>query len=264
MTGFTCLTDPTCETPPYESFTISRRGEITSFNPFDAPSSFASGVNPSGTVVGTYTDSGGVTHGYQLCHGKFTSNNFPVSYLPSMEELIPRETSSASTRHVQGKHRYYSLEGPNVARALESLSVIAGRPQSRFVPNTPGRLRVARTCYDHIAGTLGVALHDRFQALGWLASDPATGDAYDLTPHGTTEFSGLGIDLSATRALRRRFAYACLDWSERRPHVGGALGAAILEIALKRKWVLQDLDSRSLGVTGLGRREMRARFGLTS
>ena len=166
--------------------------------------------------------------------------------------------------HVQGKHRYYSLEGPNVARALESLSVIACRPQSRFVPNTPGRLRVARTCYDHIAGTLGVALHDRFQALGWLASDPATGDAYDLTPHGTTEFSGLGIDLSATRALRRRFAYACLDWSERRPHVGGALGAAILEIALKRKWVLQDLDSRSLGVTGLGRREMRARFGLTS
>jgi DNA-binding transcriptional ArsR family regulator len=164
--------------------------------------------------------------------------------------------------HVQGKHRYYSLEGPNVARALESLSVIAGRLRSRFVPNTPGRLRVARTCYDHIAGTLGVALHDCFQARGWLASDPAAGDAYDLTPHGTTEFTGLGIDLSATRALRRRFAYACLDWSERRPHVGGALGAAILEIALKRKWVLQDLDSRSLSVSGFGRREMWARFGL--
>jgi hypothetical protein len=81
MTGFTCLVDPTCETPPYESFTVSRRGEITSFNPFGAPSSFASGLNPSGTIVGTYTDSGGATRGYQLCHGTFTSNDFPGSIL---------------------------------------------------------------------------------------------------------------------------------------------------------------------------------------
>ena len=68
--------------------------------------------------------------------------------------------------HAQGKHRYYSLEGPNVARALEGLSVLAGGARSEFVPHTPGRLRVARTCYDHIAGTLGVSLHDRLQALG--------------------------------------------------------------------------------------------------
>jgi hypothetical protein len=72
----------------------------------------------------------------------------------------------------------------------------------------------------------------------------------------------MGIDISATRMLRRRFACACLDWSERRPHLGGALGAAVLEIALNRKWVVQDLDSRVLGVTSLGRREMLARFGL--
>jgi DNA-binding transcriptional ArsR family regulator len=157
---------------------------------------------------------------------------------------------------VQGKHRYYSLGGPHVASALEGLSVLAGAPRGKFVPNTPSRLRTARTCYDHLAGTLGVSLHDRFTALEWLS------DEYDLTPRGTKAFSALGIDIEATRTLRRRFAYACLDWSERRPHVGGALGAALLKVALKRKWVTQDLDSRALGITSHGRREMLSRFGL--
>jgi DNA-binding transcriptional ArsR family regulator len=161
---------------------------------------------------------------------------------------------------VQGKHRYYSLEGPNVATALEGLSVLAGGSRDKFVPNTPSRLLAARTCYDHMAGTLGVSLHDRFKALRWLS--PGSDDAYNLTLAGTKALEALGIDLEATHALRRRFAYACLDWSERRPHVGGALGAAIQKVALKRKWVVQDLDSRALGVTSLGRREMLARFGL--
>jgi DNA-binding transcriptional ArsR family regulator len=163
----------------------------------------------------------------------------------------------------QGKHRYYSLEGPNVAGALEGLSVLAGVSRGEFVPNTPSRLRAARTCYDHMAGTLGVALHDRFQALGWLsAGSTGNGNALDLTLDGTKAFAALGIDLDATRTLRRQFGYACLDWSERRPHVGGALGAALLNVALKRKWVVQDLDSRALGVTSFGRREMLTRFGL--
>lgn len=166
---------------------------------------------------------------------------------------------------VQGKHRFYSLEGPDVANALEGLSVLAGSGGSReeFVPNTPSRLRAARTCYDHMAGAAGVSLHDRFKALGWLSAIPnGSASAYDLSLEGTRAFEALGIDIEATRRLRRRFACACLDWSERRPHVGGALGAALLRIALKRKWVVQDLDSRALSVTSLGRREMHTRFGL--
>jgi DNA-binding transcriptional ArsR family regulator len=179
---------------------------------------------------------------------------------------------------VQGKHRYYSLEGPNVARALEGLSVLAGGSRDRFVPtafvpSTPSRMRIARTCYDHIAGTVGVALHDRFQALGWISpgwisagssteSSSANGDAYDVTANGTKAFEALGIDIEETRALRRHFAFSCLDWSERRPHLGGALGAALLKVALKRKWVMRDLDSRALSVTGLGRREISNRFGV--
>jgi DNA-binding transcriptional ArsR family regulator len=163
----------------------------------------------------------------------------------------------------QGKHRYYSLEGPNVARVLEGLSVLAGGFRHSFVPNTPNRLRMARTCYDHIAGTLGVLLHDRFLTLGWFSASSNDGDrAYDLTSDGAKKLKALGIDVETTRKLRRRFAYACIDWSERRPHLGGALGASVLKLALKRKWVVQDLDSRALRITSVGRREMLARFGL--
>ncbi|HKN25929.1 MAG TPA: ArsR family transcriptional regulator [Candidatus Acidoferrum sp.] len=166
---------------------------------------------------------------------------------------------------VQGKHRFYSLEGPDVASALEGLSVLAGGPRKKFVPTAPSNLRAARTCYDHMAGMLGVALHDRFKASGWLVNGSERSDnAYRVTVTGAKGFENLGIDLQATQALRRRFACPCLDWSERRPHVGGALGASLLNITLKRKWVTQELDSRALHVTSLGRRELRARFGITA
>ena len=162
---------------------------------------------------------------------------------------------------VQGKHRYYTLAARHVAAALEALSVLAAGPRDTFRPSTPSRLRAARTCYDHIAGSVAVSLHDRFLSLKWLSAGSPDGSTYDLTPAGAVAFEALGIDVDATRALRRRFACACLDWSERRPHVGGALGAALLSIALKRKWVIPDLDSRALAVTGRGRREILRRFG---
>ena len=165
---------------------------------------------------------------------------------------------------IQGKHRFYSLTGPNVAGALEHLSFLAVGSRATFVPRTPSRLRVARTCYDHMAGTLGVRLHDRLKAMGWLSTTGSKGreSAYDLTPVGSRGLLKLGIDVEATRALHRRFACPCLDWSERRPHIAGALGSALLKLALKRRWVTQDLDTRALDITALGRREMSTRFGL--
>jgi DNA-binding transcriptional ArsR family regulator len=161
----------------------------------------------------------------------------------------------------QGKHRYYSLSGAEIGKALESLMVVAGGPREHFVPSTPIRLRAARTCYDHMAGQLGVSIHDRLRHLRWLSGSPAS-DVYEVTPRGQGELEALGVDVGAARALRRRFAYACLDWSERRPHVGGALGAALLELATRRKWVISDLDSRILNVTPAGRRELKSRFGV--
>jgi hypothetical protein len=163
----------------------------------------------------------------------------------------------------QGKHRYYSLAGTKVATVLEGLSVLANGSVGKFVPSTPNRLRAARTCYDHMAGTLGVLLHDRLKAVGWLSSLSNGGDdEYDLTKNGITALSAHGLDVEGARGVRRRFAYACLDWSERQPHLGGSLGAALLKLALKGRWVTQDLDSRALFITKTGRRELLSRFGI--
>lgn len=158
----------------------------------------------------------------------------------------------------QGRHRYYSLASSDVAAALEALTVIAGATSAPFVPSTPEGLRAARTCYDHMAGAL-----DRMFALRWFVHAPAAGEAaYEITAAGREALAQLGIDVLAARATRRRFACGCLDWSERRPHLAGAVGAALLDAALKRKWVARELDSRALVVTRSGRLALRARFGI--
>ena len=186
-----------------------------------------------------------------------------VSPATASVHLMRLKTERLVKVAVQGRHRYYSLTGADVAHALEGLSVLAGTPRRQFVPNTPSRLRAARTCYDHMAGTLAVTLHDNFQARGWLKNgSKARTSSYDLSPEGARALAILGVDIEAARASRRRFAYACLDWSARRPHIGGALGAALLEVAIKRRWVTQDLDSRALALTSHGRRELAARFGV--
>ncbi len=162
---------------------------------------------------------------------------------------------------VQGKHRYFRLANDEVAAALESLMVVAGAPRTPapgFAPNTPSRLRSARTCYDHMAGTAGVALHDRLHAQGWLSG--LQSGSYELTPDGAIALESLGVEVDAVRRARRRFACACLDWSERRPHLGGALGAAWLQLSLRRGWVRQELDGRALTLTPKARRELPELF----
>jgi DNA-binding transcriptional ArsR family regulator len=174
---------------------------------------------------------------------------------------------------VQGKHRYYSIASADVGRALEGLLVAAGGSAHPFTPSTPPRLRAARTCYDHLAGTVAVQLHDRLLELAWVErpragalapsrEPPQAASDYTLTARGEKALRSLGIDVDAARRHRRRFAYGCVDWSERRPHLAGAIGAALLELALKRKWLVQDFDSRILSVTAAGRRALAQHFGL--
>jgi DNA-binding transcriptional ArsR family regulator len=163
----------------------------------------------------------------------------------------------------QGRHHYYTLYSPDVATVLEGLLALSGATMPRFVTKYPTQLRHARTCYDHIAGTLGVALLDTFLREGWLVEDdPANAQSYSLSPKGTKAFSVLGIDVSELETQRRQLGVPCLDWSERRPHLRGSLAAAILTLAKKKKWVVGEIDSRALTLTAKGRREMSAIFGL--
>jgi DNA-binding transcriptional ArsR family regulator len=163
----------------------------------------------------------------------------------------------------QGKHRYYSLASRSTARVLESLLVLAGTPCDSFRPTTPAPLRAARSCYDHMAGATAVALHDSLLAQRWLRRVSSEKSAYNLTSIGEQALLALGIDGRALQLQRRRFAYPCLDWSERKPHLAGSLAASLLDLAIHRKWLRRELNSRALVVTRIGTQEFLARFGLT-
>ncbi len=159
----------------------------------------------------------------------------------------------------RGRNRYYRLAAPEIGVAIEALATasLASRPaRMRAVPvsrATPPALRQARTCYDHLAGELAVGLFERMSQAGWLAVD---GTRVDLTGNGAQALTQLGIDLDATRRKRRQFACTCPDWSERKPHLGGALGAALLETMLERGWIEPTQTSRALRVTPRGHREI--------
>jgi DNA-binding transcriptional ArsR family regulator len=162
----------------------------------------------------------------------------------------------------QGRHRYYALHGPDVAAALESMLAVAGRSTGSKLSSVPASLREARTCYDHLAGTLAVALLDWLLAQGWL--ERAANRAFALRPRGERGLVAWGVEVDAARTARRHFACACVDWSERRPHLAGALGAALLDAALRRRWLMRDADSRAVQVSAKGRREWLDPLGLTS
>lgn len=161
----------------------------------------------------------------------------------------------------QGRERHYRLAGPQVAEVMEAMLTLApDRAATTMRESTRGRaLRGARTCYDHLAGALGVALTDSLERQRLI--EPGDG-AYALTGTGERRLSALGIDAGALREERRAFARPCLDWTERRPHLAGALGAAIAHHALDRKWLRQVPGTRALRVTDDGRRGFLDEFGL--
>jgi DNA-binding transcriptional ArsR family regulator len=159
----------------------------------------------------------------------------------------------------QGKHRYFQLASADVAKALEGLLSLTSFESPAFKPSTPCHLRHARTCYDHLAGEVGVLLHDALLAGEWMYQEQ--GD-YGLTPKGIERLTRMGMDLSADTPTRRRFAYPCLDWSQRCAHVGGTLGAALLGHMVREKWVVRALDSRALTVTAKGRKRLASAFDI--
>jgi DNA-binding transcriptional ArsR family regulator len=162
-----------------------------------------------------------------------------------------------STRH--GRGRFFSLAGPEVATALESLALIAPPIPVRSLRQSvvASKLAVARTCYDHLAGRLGVAILEDLLRLRALR--PGGGHLYEVTRRGSTTMGSLDIDLPGLRAGKRALARACLDWTEKRPHLGGAVGAAICKVALERGWIAR--RDRIVEVTPAGNEGLIAWLG---
>jgi DNA-binding transcriptional ArsR family regulator len=162
----------------------------------------------------------------------------------------------------QGRHRYYRLSGPRVAQMLESIMNVALSGPPRFQPRSrlDDKLRHARTCYDHFAGVLGVGLAECMSARDLIVLGDEAGE---VTPSGVDFLSKLGVDLSAARAKRRVFCRPCLDWTERRSHIGGAVGAALATRCFELKWIERIRDSRALTITPAGRRGLMESFGLS-
>jgi DNA-binding transcriptional ArsR family regulator len=162
---------------------------------------------------------------------------------------------------VVGRNKFYRLASPAVAAALESLAVaVVGKPQpSGSAHHAAPELVFARTCYDHLAGELSVGLLRALTARQCLR--PHAKD-FHLTPAGDDFLRGLGVDVPAACSSRRRFAYACLDWSQRVPHLGGALGAALLDWLLQSKIVVRGKASRAVRLTDLGRERLVKTFAI--
>jgi DNA-binding transcriptional ArsR family regulator len=159
----------------------------------------------------------------------------------------------------QGRHRYYRLADPRVATLLESLMTLAPAPIASRAPHVGFDLRFARTCYDHLAGTIATTLYDRLAADGTLH---VTAEGVALTPAGARRLRSLGIDSETLQAGRRPLARACLDWTERRHHLAGALGAALLSSFRARDWLVPRNVPRALRLTATGRQAFSSHFDL--
>jgi DNA-binding transcriptional ArsR family regulator len=173
------------------------------------------------------------------------------------EHLGRLEQGAIVVSRREGRQRLVRLAGPHVAVAYEAL---AGLSREREVTGLRAwtrreELRAARTCYDHLAGRLGVAIADAALGAGALDED------HSLGPRARTWFAGLGVDLDALEPGRRPLLRFCTDWTERREHLAGVLGAAVCAAVLERSWAIRRPSSRALRITPLGERELR-RLGI--
>jgi DNA-binding transcriptional ArsR family regulator len=158
-----------------------------------------------------------------------------------------------------GRNRYFRLASAKVVQMLEGLVGVAidSRPRFRPLSREAAALRDARVCYDHLAGRLGVAVADAMMARGFLVLDDEGGH---LTEAGAQFLRDQGVDVVRGR---RRLCRACIDWTERRPHIGGAIGAALAERWLALGWVTRAKNSRAVSVTPVGARGFEESLGLT-
>lgn len=154
-----------------------------------------------------------------------------------------------------GRQRLFRLKNADVAAAIEALGALAPDSAALAMPE----IRFARTCYDHLAGVLAIALRDQLLSSGSLKHGKKD---FAVTRSGELLLRSLDIEADSLHALRRSFAHKCLDWTERHHHIGGALGAALLSRFLERKWLARIRDTRAVRLTHEGNYEFERRFGI--
>lgn len=193
--------------------------------------------------------------------------SLPAGQLAVIARIAPQTASSHLAKLMsgrllalerQGRHRYYRLANIRVAHAIESILAIAPRPDLVSLPK-PRRgaadgLDFARTCYSHLAGRLAVEIADALKRRRFIVTDGPK--HYKLTKSGLDWIENIGISISSSRAARARFAYPCLDWTERRHHIAGDLGAALLKRFTELRWITPRRDSRAVRVTVTGQEQL--------
>lgn len=168
--------------------------------------------------------------------------------------------------HAQGRHRYHRLAGEEIAAALETLMALPQASPRKSWPHGQA-FRTARLCWHHLAGQLGVALHECLTRDAWIVAAPG---GWAMTAQGEARFTSLGVDLAAARRAAR-FACDCMDWSERRPHLSGGLGREVTGMMIRRLWLTRieplatdTLQRRRLACTPEGARALSAEFGIAA
>jgi DNA-binding transcriptional ArsR family regulator len=210
------------------------------------------------------------THRAPLLLALIGGRPLPASELASRAGISPSLASAhlsklldggliAVTQH--GRERHYRLADPRVAEVLEAILSLASDRRAAQLRETrrSRQLRHARICYDHLAGRLGVALTEALQRQRLVEPDD---HAYRLTDSGHRRLGELGIDTAELRQRRRTFARPCLDWSEQREHLAGALGAGIAQRLLELDWIRPIPGGRALQITDTGARELRDTFAV--
>lgn len=192
----------------------------------------------------------------------------PASHLASEAGVAPSTASGHLAKLVaqglvavepKGRYRYYRLAGPEVGELIEVLARLAPPRQVRSLREGTQAFQVrrARTCYDHLAGRLGVAVTEAMLARGWLDGG-GDGGAFWLTPGGRDALTGLGVAMPDADGVR-----CCLDWTEKRHHMAGPHGRALLQMLLERDWVRRAKQGRAVLVTDAGSDGLRSEFGVT-
>jgi DNA-binding transcriptional ArsR family regulator len=198
--------------------------------------------------------------GPELSAGELASRAGTSSSLASAHLTTLLEAGLISVRQ-QGRQRCYRLASADIAQAIEALLAIAPPAEATGLTSvTRGKaLQRARTCYDHLAGRLGVSLADAFEQRQLLTSSDS---GWALTSQGERRLGALGLDASLLQRGRRPFLRPCLDWTERRPHIAGALGQSLASRFLDLAWVRRSPGSRALVITPAGEQQLLAEFGV--